>query len=137
MMTTKEKLVELFESNKGIYFSGEEIAKKLSVSRSAVWKAVKSLQNEGYGIHAVTNKGYCLSTDTDILSPQGIQKYLHSEFSHVMIDVFPSVASTNAIVREKAYNGMAEGYVAVANAQDAGRGRQGRNFSHRQIPVYI
>ena len=39
-MTTKEKLLELFESNKGIYFSGEEIAGKLCVSRAAVWKAI-------------------------------------------------------------------------------------------------
>ena len=45
-MTTKEKLLELFESNKGIYFSGEEIAGKLCVSRAAVWKAVKSLRSE-------------------------------------------------------------------------------------------
>ena len=40
-MTTKEKLLALFETNRGVYFSGEEIAQKLSISRTAVWKAVK------------------------------------------------------------------------------------------------
>ena len=37
-MTTKEKVLELFEKNKGIYFSGEELAKQLNVSRASVWK---------------------------------------------------------------------------------------------------
>ena len=82
-MTTKDKLLGLFEENKGIYFSGEEIAKKLCVSRAAVWKAVKSLRDEGYVIDAVTNKGYCLSVNTDILSIQGIQKYLNEEYPDI------------------------------------------------------
>ena len=47
---TKDKLLDLFELNKGVYFSGEEIAKRLNVSRAAVWKAVNSLRNEGYVI---------------------------------------------------------------------------------------
>ena len=64
-MNTREKLLELLESNRGEYFSGEEIAGRLNVSRTAVWKAVKSLQSAGYAIDAVTNKGYCLSRDTD------------------------------------------------------------------------
>lgn len=57
-MTTKEIILELFETNRGIYFSGESIAHRLSISRTSVWKAVKVLQSEGYPIDAVTNKGY-------------------------------------------------------------------------------
>ena len=75
-MTTKEKILALFESNRDVYFSGEDIANKLSLSRTAVWKAVKSLRNEGYAIDAATTRGYCLSSRTDILSAQGIRKYL-------------------------------------------------------------
>ncbi len=40
-MDTKERMLELFEHHRGIYFSGEMIAEKLNVSRTAVWKAVK------------------------------------------------------------------------------------------------
>ena len=76
---TPEKVLELFERNKGVFFSGEELAQKISVSRAAVWKAVNALRNEGYSIEAVTNKGYCLSENTDIISVQGIQKYLSKE----------------------------------------------------------
>ena len=127
-MTTKEKLLELFEANRGVYFSGEEIAQSLSVSRSAVWKAVKSLQEQGYAISAVTNKGYSLSVQTDILSIQGIQKYLRPEIAGMNISVLSHVSSTNAVVREKANLGEPEGFLTLANEQTSGRGRLGRSF---------
>ncbi len=127
-MTTKERVLELFEENKGVYFSGEEIAQKLCVSRAAVWKVVKSLRDEGYQIDAVTNKGYCLSVETDILSPQGIRKYLNETCENLDIRVLPSVHSTNDVVKEKAGQGGAEGFTVIANEQTAGRGRRGRTF---------
>lgn len=105
-MTTKEKLLELFESNKGNYFSGEELAARLSLSRAAVWKAVKGLRDQGYAIDAVTNKGYCLSIATDILSPQGVRKYLRPEMQKLQLTVLSTVASTNAAVREMAKDGQ-------------------------------
>ena len=127
-MTTRDKLLELFEKNKGRYFSGEEIAKALNVSRTAVWKAVKNLRNEGYEIDAVNNKGYSLSTKTDILSPQGMRKYLDSEYKNMDINVVSTTDSTNDLVREKASCGYLEGYTVVANEQKKGRGRYGRIF---------
>lgn len=127
-MTTKEKLLELFEANRNIYFSGEDIAQKLSVSRTAIWKAVKALQNEGYAICGVTNKGYCLLEQTDILSVQGIQKYLRPGIWDMDIRVLPTVTSTNMLVREKAAGGAGEGCLILANEQTAGRGRWGRDF---------
>ncbi len=125
---TKEKLLELFESNKGIYFSGEEIAGKLGVSRAAVWKAVKNLRNEGYAIDAVTNKGYCLSKKNDILSPQGIRKYLKSDYADIEVTVLQTVDSTNNWIRERADQGLSEGYTIISNEQTSGRGRYGREF---------
>ena len=80
-MTTKEKLLTLFEKNKGVYFSGRG--------------------KEGYKIHAAQNKGYCLAADTDILSVQGIQKYLESSCSQIKLTVLPAAASTNALLRAK------------------------------------
>lgn len=127
-MTTKEKVLELFEANKGTYFSGEEIAQMLAVSRVAVWKTVKALRNEGYEIDAVTNKGYCLSEKTDILSPQGIFKYLDPECRDMDLCVLSSIDSTNVLVKEKANGGIPEGYTVISNGQTAGRGRFGREF---------
>lgn len=137
-MTTKEKLLALFESNRDKYFSGEDIAQRLSVSRGAVWKAVKALQNEGYAIDAVTNKGYCLSNKTDILSAQGIQKYLRSELSDMEISVISKVSSSNSVVRDKANDGAEEWYLLLANEQSSGRGRIGRSFfSPKDTGIYM
>ena len=55
-MTGKEKLKELFEKHKGEYLSGERIAADLGCTRGAVWKAVRSLTEDGYRITAVTNR---------------------------------------------------------------------------------
>lgn len=137
-MKTKEKLVELLEANRGIYFSGEDIAQKLSVSRAAVWKAVKTLENEGYSIEAVPSKGYCLSLQTDILSAQGIRKYLRSEIRDWDISVRQTVSSTNSLVKEMANCGAPEGCMVLANEQTAGRGRMGRSFfSPQGTGVYM
>lgn len=125
-MNTKEKLLQLFELNRGKYFSGEELAGMLNVSRTAVWKAVKNLRTSGYEIAAVTNKGYSLSEKTDILSPQGICRYLNDK--NMDIQVVSTINSTNLYARERAVEGEEEGYVIFANQQTKGRGRFGREF---------
>lgn len=127
-LSTKENILALFEENKGIYFSGEEIAAQLSVSRAAVWKAVNALRSDGYVIDAVPNKGYRLSMNTDILSVQGIEKYLDPQNRQLTIQVLPEVNSTNTMLREKANEEIPEGYVIIANGQTEGRGRRGRSF---------
>ena len=127
-MTTKEKLLALLEDSKGTFFSGEEIARTLQVSRAAVWKAVNALREDGYTIDAATNKGYRLSPDSDILSPQGIRRFLKPEYRDLDLTVLPTAPSTNALVREKANQGRPEGCVIVACEQTDGRGRYGRQF---------
>ena len=127
-MTTKEKLLALLEDSKGTFFSGEEIARTLQVSRAAVWKAVNALREDGYTVDAATNKGYRLSPDSDILSPQGIRRFLKPEYRDLDLTVLPTAPSTNALVREKANQGCPEGCIIIACEQTDGRGRYGRQF---------
>lgn len=124
-MTTKEKLLTLLEARRGSFVSGEEAAKELSVTRAAVCKAVKALRQAGYPIDAVTNRGYCLSQTGDVLSAQGIAKYLNPEI-HPLVE--KSLDSTNAAARRLAEQGAAEGTAVLAGAQSQGRGRYGRSF---------
>ena len=126
-LSTKEALLLLFEKNKGKFFSGEEIAEELSISRTAIWKAVKALQSEGFPIKAQKSRGYSLSPDTDIVSSQGVEKYL-SEALDLDISVFDEVTSTNTLLKEKAAAGAREGTVIIANSQTGGKGRLGRSF---------
>lgn len=127
-MGTKEKLLALLESRKGEFVSGEEIARELAVSRTAVWKAVNALRNRGYEIDAAQNRGYCLDAHTDILSIQGIRQLLGSDGSEFNLELIPCTASTNALLRDRAAAGAPEGSVILANQQTQGRGRLGREF---------
>lgn len=137
-MSVKDKTLSVLENNKGDYISGAELAKKLSVSRNAIWKAIKSLQNEGYNIYAVTNKGYCLSTDTDILSSQSISKYLDKYNNNFNINVYKTINSTNSAVKELAINSAKEGTVIISEEQTEGRGRFGRKFhSPKGTGIYM
>ena len=135
---TKENLLALLEKNKGVYFSGAEIAEALSVSRTAVWKAVNTLRDRGYAIDALPNKGYCLSPDTDILSAEGIGKYLEPLCGSPSLQVLPTADSTNASLRREADGGAPEGTVILACCQTRGRGRLGRRFfSPADTGVYL
>ena len=124
-MTTKERLFTLLEARQGSFVSGEELAETLNLSRAAVSKAMKALRQEGYAIEAVTNRGYRLSGECDILSAQGISKYLNQDFQ---LTFSPSVSSTNTVLRSLAEQGAPEGTVVIAGEQTSGRGRSGRAF---------
>ncbi|MEG1501547.1 MAG: HTH domain-containing protein, partial [Clostridiales bacterium] len=127
-MSVKEQVLTVFENNKGQYISGEDLAGRLSVSRSAVWKGVKALQAEGYQISAISNKGYCLSDKTDILSVQSIEKYLKHSCLPLTIEVYKSLASTNTFLKNLASQGASEGRVIIAEQQTQGKGRMNRQF---------
>lgn len=125
-MSTKERLLALLEENRGCFLSGEEAAEALGVSRTAVWKAANALRSLGYAIDAVSNKGYSLSENADILCAGGIEKHLHD--GDLRIQVLPSASSTNTLLREQANAGAPEGLVILANTQTRGHGRYGRSF---------
>ena len=127
-MTTKQQLLNLLEEQNGEWLSGEEIARRLSLSRTAIWKGVNALRSDGYEIQGAQNRGYRLSRQTDILSLEGIRKYLKPEYRDREMEVLPIAASTNALLRDKAGTGIPEGYAIIANAQTQGRGRLGRRF---------
>lgn len=127
-MSVKEKTLEVLENNRGNYISGAELASTLEVSRNAVWKAIKSLEKEGYIIDAVKNRGYRLADTNDILSEQSIQKYVTKHQDVFKVQVHKCLRSTNETLKELAFNGEQEGTVVIAEEQTCGRGQLGRSF---------
>lgn len=137
-MTVKQKLIELFEKNKGTFLSGAEIAHSLSCTRGAVWKAVKSLQEDGYDITAVSGKGYRLEISTDVLSENGIKRYLSPQCAGLSVEVHKIINSTNTKLKELAADGAPEGTVVISGEQTNGKGRLGRSFfSPSDTGVYM
>ncbi len=118
--------------------SGEEMAKKLHVSRNAVWKAVKKLKEAGYEIQARTNLGYELLSESDALLSENVCSHLSGAARHTFIEVREAVTSTNTVLKEIAEQGGKEGHVLIAERQTAGKGRLGRSFaSPRGTGLYM
>ena len=70
-MSSKSEVLRRLEQAKGESISGEDLAKSAGISRTAVWKIIQGLKEEGYAISAVTNKGYCLAPNTDSVVRRG------------------------------------------------------------------
>lgn len=132
--STRDKVLNLLESSRDAFVSGEEIASELGISRTAVWKAVNSLKKDGYIIESVTKRGHRLLNTSDVLSEAAIRRYLQeSGFAlPADIDVFSKVDSTNTICIRRASSGESGHsgsiYAAIAGCQTHGRGRRGRSF---------
>ena len=127
-MTIKEQVLLLLENHREKFFSGEEIARQLSISRAGVWKAVKLLQKEGYAICAVNNKGYILQKSPDVLSAAFIEQELNKSGIFLHVEVKKQVDSTNNVLKQYAADGEKRDMVLLAEEQSAGRGRRGRSF---------
>lgn len=124
----KSKILYVLK-NSNNFVSGEELSKKLGVSRTAVWKNINALRNDGYIIDSVTNKGYKLIKCPDILDENAIFDGLNTNLAGKKIMVFKTVDSTNEEVKRRAVNGEESGLVVVSDEQTAGKGRLGRIWS--------
>ena len=126
-ITTKNKILQFLQDNRGRYVSGEEIANQIFVTRACVWKNIKTLQNEGYQIDAVTNKGYRLRTDDITVSAANISEMLKNKGLDMTVEYQSVVASTNEVLKQRAMDGHSE-QVLIAGMQTEGKGRRGRSF---------
>lgn len=134
-MNTKEALLNILEENKGISLSGSALAERIGVSRNAVWKAIKALEDAGHKIRT-DRKGYQLEQCSSVLTPQSIEKYLHTQ--GLVIDLRETLTSTNTELKRMAEQGAKEGTVLIARHQTAGKGRRGRSFySPAETGIYF
>ena len=123
---TKDAVLQQLREQEDRYVSGAELAKQLSLSRTAVWKAIGQLKAEGYQIESATNRGYRLCPRGDVLSTESVRKYLRHR--NLTPEVYKTISSTNTVLKARAAEGAPEGLVLIAGEQTAGRGRMGRSF---------
>lgn len=121
----KEKILKLLQESDG-FVSGQDISEQFGVSRTSVWKGIRQLEEQGYGIEAVRNKGYRLRSEPDLLSDERIRPFLHTAWAAGEIRVYDSVDSTNSEAKRAAENGGPHGLLIIGEQQTAGRGRRGR-----------
>lgn len=128
-MDTKYKILELLKLQSN-YMSGEEIGEKFNISRSAVWKNILKLKNEGYIIESITNKGYFLTKTNDVLNPHEIQYELTTKAFGKKFEFFKETDSTNNELKRVAQSKIEEGFLAVAEKQTNGKGRFGNTWTY-------
>lgn len=131
-----EVLKALMETDEAL--SGERLARRLSVSRNTVWKVIQQLRDEGYAINAVTNRGYWLEAQPNLIAEPEIARWTRTETIGRRMEIHPVLDSTNSQARKRASEGAPHGYLVCADSQTGGRGRFGRPFfSPEHTGIYI
>lgn len=126
-MKTKDSVLYLLKTNND-YISGSKIANELDISRNAIWKCIKQLQEDGYTIISKKNKGYKLLELNDTISKVLIDLELNNKFYQT--NVIDSVTSTNVYLKNLVENdsNLKEGYTVLTGHQTNGKGRFNRSF---------
>ena len=124
----RSKILELLRSRQDGCISGEEIASRLGVSRTAVWKHIKELKAAGYQIESRARSGYSLLGTPDRLLPELITHNLQTRLLGQSVISFDDIPSTNDEGKRVAAAGADEGTVIVSEMQSTGKGRLERSF---------
>ena len=136
-MSSRDEMLALFLKHPGEYVSGAAAAEELHISRAAVWKAVESLRSGGYHIDAAPRRGYRLSEENDILSPEGLSEEIGPLIEKEQIRVFGELPSTNRTAKELAVAGARHGTVVIADCQSGGSGHYARRFYSPGGGIYM
>ena len=135
-MDRLEEFVALLQESPG-YISGQLLAKKAGISRSAVWKHVRSLRQCGYDIESLHGQGYRLAGSTEYPVPWELAKLLKTSFvSRGEMVYRQSAESTQSIAISLAEKGKVDA-VVIAEQQSSGRGRMKRKWLSPRGGVWL
>lgn len=129
-MKTSETIYQLLIQEKD-YLSGETIAEQLHISRTAVWKAIKSLQASGVQIDSAKHKGYRL-TSGDIIIPEQLENNLG-----ISVTYQKSCQSTQTEAKLGIQNKDNVPHLYISDHQEKGKGRYDRDFYSPQGGIYM
>ncbi|MFC3034480.1 bifunctional biotin--[acetyl-CoA-carboxylase] ligase/biotin operon repressor BirA [Pseudoalteromonas fenneropenaei] len=125
------KLAVLKALKQGEFVSGQELGQALGISRAAIAKHIASLQDMGIDIFTVNGKGYRLNHALPLLHEEHIHHYAQQAgFALAALEVVQILDSTNSELMRRIQQGTPpqSGHVLVAEMQQAGRGRRGRQW---------
>lgn len=137
MASTRGKVLNLLQN--GEVWSGQELARQLDISRTAIWKQIETLKQEGYEIETLPRKGYQLLGRTDRLDEPAFVSFRRGRFGQ-SVYAYEVVDTTQRIAHELAQNDAQEGTLIISEEQTAGRGQLGRSWhnpSHVNIAASI
>lgn len=124
----KAELLKMLRETEG-YVSGQQLCNHFGVSRTAVWKAIQQLKEEGYEIEAVKNKGYRIDSAPEIMTAAEVESRLHTRWMGQNCIYLDTVDSTNNYAKRLAEEGAPDGTLVIADLQTGGKGRRGRSWT--------
>lgn len=132
-----QQLAELLSTEN--FQSGQAIAKKAGISRSAVWKYIVRLRRYGYGIESRRGMGYRLAKTTDLPVPWELAKILKTSIVGKSLIIFrENIDSTQSLaLRLAEKGGNIHGLVVIAEQQTSGRGRMKRKWLSPKGGVWL
>lgn len=120
-MKTYEKIYQVLAQTDD-FVTGEVLGKELSISRTAVWKAIQTLEGKGLVIESVKNRGYRLLSG-DLFLPDEIEKA-----TGLKIFFNEKSSSTQLDAKAGIEKGDPSPALYLAPSQKAARGRFSRQF---------
>ena len=132
------RLQILLHLSDGKFHAGTVLAKKLGMSRAAVWKHIQHLQADGLPIKASRGKGYCLDYPVCLLDEASIRQHLNQRSCEPQIRILWQTTSTNDQLKRTVDEKLRSGVVCIAEQQTAGRGTRGRQWlSPPGVNIYL
>lgn len=119
----KLEVLKRLQRADGQPLSGQQLADTLAISRTAIWKHMNQLKEEGYVIETIRKKGYLLKEVPDIIDVAKIKAALETTSFGQVIHYEEQLASTQPVAHQLAQQGAQEGTIVICEQQTAGKGR--------------
>jgi len=122
------KVLTFLQTHNTEYLSGQDLSDVLRISRVAVWKHIKKIQELGYTVESKQKLGYKLTSNSDELFPWEVTSGLKTKIIGQQSYYFDSIDSTQNQALKMADDPANNGTVIIAAKQTGGKGRSGRKW---------
>ena len=131
------KVLTFLQTHNTEYLSGQDLSDVLRISRVAVWKHIKKIQEIGYTVESKQKLGYKLISNSELLLPWEITSNLKTKFIGKKAYYFGSIGSTQTQALRMSEDVANDGSIIVAAKQTDGRGRSGRKWVSPEGGIWI
>lgn len=131
------KVLKFLQTHNTEYLSGQDLSDVLRISRVAVWKHIKKIQELGYTVESKQKLGYKLISNSELLLPWEITANLKTKIIGRQAYYFDSIDSTQNQALKMAEDVANDGTVIVAAKQTSGHGRSGRKWVSPKGGIWI
>lgn len=131
------KVLTFLQTHNTEYLSGQDLSDVLKISRVAIWKHIKKIQELGYIIESKQKLGYKLIANSEEPLPWEITKGLKTKLIGQRAYYYDSLDSTQNQALKITNNIKNDGALVIAAKQTMGKGRLGRQWISPKGGIWI